>query len=236
MGIDTQRELARVLALALYATAVAVAAPAWGGETMRVSVASDGTQANGGSAGFLFGTLNASGNLAVFSSQATNLVTGDTNALPDVFVRDLRLGETTRVSVTTAGAQSDGATRMPTISGNGRWVAFQSGAGVPVDRHDRIRPRPQRQRQPRVLHVAGRRAGERRYERCRRRLRARPEAVSARAGAAAAKTPRAAHRPQAQPGIGAHGPHPRRCSSYTRFRHAPTASGPASLIALHPLR
>jgi hypothetical protein len=67
-----------------------------------------------------------------FYSYATNLVAGDTNGVPDVFVHDLQTGETARVSVASNGTQgngsSDGGDQPPAISGNGRYVAFQSAA------------------------------------------------------------------------------------------------------------
>ena len=52
--------------------------------------------------------MSLDGRFAAFSSAATNLVAGDTNGLPDVFVRDRLLRRTVRVSVTSAGAQADG--------------------------------------------------------------------------------------------------------------------------------
>jgi Tol biopolymer transport system component len=69
----------------------------------------------------------------VFWSSAANLVRRDTNGLVDVFVRDVRAGTTTRVSVsgTEAQASSDTPTfgsSYPGISADGRWVTFVSGA------------------------------------------------------------------------------------------------------------
>ena len=73
-----------------------------------------------------------------FSSFATNLVAGDTNERRDIFVHDLDTGVTERISVSSAGVQSDGhsdgfgirggASFGPEISGNGRYVAFDSQA------------------------------------------------------------------------------------------------------------
>ncbi len=63
-----------------------------------------------------------------FDSLATNLVRNDTNGDRDVFVRDLRTGTTKRVSVNSAGNQGDGTSRSPSISANGRFVAFASRA------------------------------------------------------------------------------------------------------------
>ncbi|MCL4559769.1 MAG: hypothetical protein M1281_04025 [Chloroflexi bacterium] len=66
------------------------------GMTERVSIASDGTQANAQS---WVNSISADGQVVVFNSFATNLVPCDTNGYADIFVHDRRTGETTRVSV-----------------------------------------------------------------------------------------------------------------------------------------
>jgi Tol biopolymer transport system component len=92
----------------------------------RVSVDSATGQADGAS---YFPNLSADGRFVAFRSGATNLVASDTNGFFDVFVRDRQLGTTERVSVDSSGAQSDGDSGLhPTISGDGRFVAFYSGA------------------------------------------------------------------------------------------------------------
>ena len=63
-----------------------------------------------------------------FQSAATTLVSGDTNKHSDVFVRDRQMGSTERVSVSTAGAEGAGDSLFPSISADGRFVAFLSGA------------------------------------------------------------------------------------------------------------
>ena len=63
-----------------------------------------------------------------FVSAATNLVPGDTNGKPDAFVRDLRSGATTRVSVAGKGLQSNGTTYDVQIDGACSRVAFTSDA------------------------------------------------------------------------------------------------------------
>jgi Tol biopolymer transport system component len=73
--------------------------------TTRVSVDSQGRQANGNS---YVPSISADGRYVSFTSEASNLVTGDTNNYPDVFVKDVRTGQTTRVSVSSTGAQADG--------------------------------------------------------------------------------------------------------------------------------
>ncbi len=92
--------------------------------TVRVSVASNGTQAN--AASFL-PAISANGNVVAFASDATNLVV-DGNASRDVFLRDLSAGTTVRVSVASDGTEADGASFDPSISGDGRFVAFSSDA------------------------------------------------------------------------------------------------------------
>ena len=60
---------------------------------------------------------------------ATNLVAGDTNTVSDVFVRDRSLGTTTRTSVTSINnAQANEASDQPSISADGRYLAFSSFA------------------------------------------------------------------------------------------------------------
>jgi hypothetical protein len=93
--------------------------------TERVSVASDGTQANGFSSP---GSINGDGRFVVFSSFASNLVQEDTNQQIDVFVRDRQAGTTQRVSVTSQGLQADGSSTQADISGDGRFVVFASAA------------------------------------------------------------------------------------------------------------
>lgn len=99
------------------------------GTTSRVSTDSGGTQANGQSnAAFISGD----GNFVIFSSDATDLVAGDTNGVTDIFVKNLTTGTTTRVSVDSAGAQgnmaSGGFYRSSSLSFDGRFAAFDSFA------------------------------------------------------------------------------------------------------------
>ncbi|WP_160007801.1 TolB family protein [Nocardioides sp. AX2bis] len=68
------------------------------------------------------------GRYVSFTSFAPDVVAGDTNDQVDVFLRDRRLRETTRVSVTSAGAEGDAFSGMPAISANGQTVAFVSDA------------------------------------------------------------------------------------------------------------
>ena len=94
--------------------------------TVLVSQSSGGTAANGNS---LQSVLSADGRYIAFASDATNLVSSDTNALRDIFLRDRTGGTTTRVSVATGGTQATGGdSRTPSLSSDGRYIAFASSA------------------------------------------------------------------------------------------------------------
>jgi hypothetical protein len=102
------------------------------GTTDRVSVSSAGVAGNGTSTR---PGIDASGDLVIFDSSASNLVASDTNSVLDVFVHDRTTHTTSRVSVSSAGAQGNGASYSPMISANGRYVTFISIASnlVPND-------------------------------------------------------------------------------------------------------
>src|SRR5204863_6461216 len=91
--------------------------------TVRVSVASDGTEGNDVSLG---SALSADGRFVAFDSAATDLVAGDTNGVSDVFVHDRQTGTTERVSVASDGAQGNGSSGLdtfafpPALSADGR--------------------------------------------------------------------------------------------------------------------
>jgi Tol biopolymer transport system component len=72
--------------------------------------------------------ISGDGRYVAFASAATNLVSGDGNGFSDVFVRDRQIGTTIRASVSTTGGDADGASTAPTISADGRFVAFASTA------------------------------------------------------------------------------------------------------------
>jgi Tol biopolymer transport system component len=111
-----------LLALILTPAGSVRAAP---GNTTRVSVASDGTQSNHDSYN---PSISADGRFVAFESEATNLVSGDTNNFRDIFVHDRQTGQTTRVSVASDGTQSNQHSYNPSISADGRYVAFESEA------------------------------------------------------------------------------------------------------------
>jgi Tol biopolymer transport system component len=104
------------------------------GSVERVNVASDGTQANRQQHLGISG-ISADGRFVGFLSDASNLVPGDTNGTVDVFVHDRLTGGTARASVSSDGAEANGASAPAAISADGRFVTFNSEASnlVPSD-------------------------------------------------------------------------------------------------------
>jgi Tol biopolymer transport system component len=105
-----------------------------GRTTERVSVDSSGVQGNGHSG--LYGiSISADGRLVAFESASNNLVPGDTNGAREVFVHDRLSGTTERVALDSTGAQGNAASFYPSLSADGRYVAFTSAASnlVPAD-------------------------------------------------------------------------------------------------------
>jgi hypothetical protein len=98
----------------------------WARDIERVSVASDGSQSNDSSHSAF---ISADGRYVAFYSSASNLVSGDTNGMYDVFVHDRRTGQTIRLSAASDGSQSNDLSQFPSISADGRYVAFESNAG-----------------------------------------------------------------------------------------------------------
>ena len=113
------------LAVARASLAVALATPVAAQVTSRVSVGAGGVPENAPSRS---PSLSADGRYVAFCSYATNLVGGDTNGALDIFVRDRLAGTTERVSVDSSGVQGDGESDSPSISADGRYVAFSSFA------------------------------------------------------------------------------------------------------------
>jgi Tol biopolymer transport system component len=95
------------------------------GQTMRVSVDPSGGGPNSIS---WFPSISADGRWVAYSSLADNIVPNDTNGAFDVFVRDTQGSQTTRVSVSSAGAQADASLGYSAISADGRIVVFDGDA------------------------------------------------------------------------------------------------------------
>ena len=95
------------------------------GTTTRVSVDSAGTQGNDHS---YSPSISEDGRYVAFESLSTNLVAGDGNGVIDIFVHDRNTATTTRVSVDSLGNEGNGDSNFPSISSDGRYVAFESDA------------------------------------------------------------------------------------------------------------
>ncbi len=99
----------------------------------RVNISNDEQQANQEDGTMTF-DVSDDGNIIVFASIATNLVAGDTNNSPDIFIRNRAAGTTIRINGT-GGVQPNGGSFNPTVSDNGNIVAFRSNANnlIPGD-------------------------------------------------------------------------------------------------------
>lgn len=102
-----------------------IGSPQHSGNTERVSISTSGHQGNGVS---YLPSISADGRYVAFYSLASNLVSGDTNGAWDIFVYDRQTDEISRVSVSSSGEQGNGYSEAPSISGDGRYVAFDSYA------------------------------------------------------------------------------------------------------------
>ena len=96
-----------------------------------VSVGFGGVPANGPS---YDPDISADGTRVVFVSEADNLVAGDSNKQPDVFVADLRTGVISLISKNNGDGPANGRSMLPAISANGRYVTFTSGASNIVEK------------------------------------------------------------------------------------------------------
>ncbi|MDH4111197.1 MAG: hypothetical protein OEV60_00765 [Actinomycetota bacterium] len=95
------------------------------GKTTRASTNSSDRQGNNAS---FDAVIAPTGNHVAWSSIASNLVSGDTNGVRDVFMKNLTSGKTIRVSVTNGERQAKGASGIEDISADGRSVVFNSFA------------------------------------------------------------------------------------------------------------
>ena len=102
-----------------------------------------GNEANGNSsAGSTLGSCTRiasdDGRYVVFSSDASNLVRGDTNNVADVFLRDSQSDRTQRISVSNTGEELDSDSLQPCISADGRYVTYQTKADVTGEVNSRV--------------------------------------------------------------------------------------------------
>ena len=100
------------------------------GITERVSVSSSGMQSDHISKS---PSISADGRFVAFESRATNLVMGDTNGVNDVFIHDRNTKITERLSVSSSQEQANNISFDPSISADGRYVAFVSRANNLVE-------------------------------------------------------------------------------------------------------
>src|SRR5262245_28995202 len=112
------------------AAALVIPAPAASAQDAleRASVSSSGAQGNRDSGDAHPPSVSADLRFVAFESDASNLVASDTNHASDVFVHDRTSGATVRVSVDSAGVEGDRTSEQPSISMDGRYVAFVSFA------------------------------------------------------------------------------------------------------------
>ena len=95
------------------------------GTVKRISVAADGTEANGASGQ---PQITSDGRYVVFRSHASNLVRGDNNSVSDIFRYDAESGAIERVSVDPGGVEGNGQSKDPSICDNSRLIAYTSDA------------------------------------------------------------------------------------------------------------
>ena len=95
------------------------------GITERVSISSTGAQMD---APAELPMICADGRVVVFQSQATNLIPGDGVIQTDIYTHDRLTGITERISVNDRGERGNGNSTSPSISADGRYIAFRSEA------------------------------------------------------------------------------------------------------------
>src|SRR5262249_587360 len=112
-------------------TALSVFAPALPAAAQNpvslVSLDGGGAQGDGDSGVLSRASVSRDGRWVGFDSQATNLVSGDTNGVSDIFVKDLSTGAIVRITEDpSSGRQANGSSSSPSLSQDGRFVAFES--------------------------------------------------------------------------------------------------------------
>ncbi len=103
------------------------------GETVRVSISNTGA---GGDDDSESPAISASGRYVAFHSQAKNLVPGFASAYRDVYVHDVATGSTELISIDRYGGNANDSSGSPSISADGRLVAFSSDASDLVSGDD----------------------------------------------------------------------------------------------------
>jgi hypothetical protein len=107
------------------------------GNISRISIASDGSEANGDSGQCDISSnvllcktpaISHDGRYVAFSSEASNLVAGDNNHHGDMFVHDRQTHVTSRISIASNGSEANGTSETPAISNDGRFIAYVADA------------------------------------------------------------------------------------------------------------
>lgn len=97
----------------------------WNGTNALVSVNTNGTSGNGSSHNAV---ISADGRFVAFLSAATDLAPNVTNIMSNVYVCDVQTGATTLASFNANGAAGAGSAANPSISSDGRFIAYESSA------------------------------------------------------------------------------------------------------------
>src|SRR5665648_507164 len=95
------------------------------GDITRISVNSDEMEADYASS---LSSISANGLFIAFTSTATNLVEGEVNEFFQIYVRNITSGTTELISVSPVGEVGNGSSLNPSISADGRFIAFESSA------------------------------------------------------------------------------------------------------------
>ncbi len=94
-------------------------------QTTRMSVDSNGSQGSGHSGS---SAVSFYATFVAFASYADDLVTLDLNGAPDIFLHNRVTGEVIRISVDSNGKEGNANSWQPSISANGKVIAFESDA------------------------------------------------------------------------------------------------------------
>lgn len=114
-----------LLSLCLSITALSISTLCPAATLSRVNVKADGAEATGGNS--FAGAVSGDGKRVVFATLANNLDPADTNAVVDVYLKDLNTGALTLVSIGPNGV-GNASSNLPQISNDGNFVAFVSTA------------------------------------------------------------------------------------------------------------
>lgn len=106
------------------------------GDTLRISLTASGQENNGDD---YDPSISATGRYITFYSGASDLVPDDTNKAYDIFIYDLVSGVTERINLSTLGVEANLSSFIPSISADGRYIAYATWATtlVPDDTNGR---------------------------------------------------------------------------------------------------